>query len=60
MEYKVVSHWTIKGFEQEVQHHLKDGWRLEGNLVVLYDPVRPQVFYQAMTRDDVRSPESFG
>lgn len=62
MEYKIVSDWAIKGFEKEVQHHLEDGWRLAGNLVVVYDPGdRPQVlFYQAMTRGAAESPESFG
>ena len=61
MEYKVIWRVSMKDFEEEVNQALKDGWELEGNLVVYQrywtstgygtTELRSEPFYyQAMTR----------
>ena len=60
MEYKVVANRDPVAFEKEVEYYLEHGWRLAGNLVVEVSGNGNRTLYQAMTRGDVKSPESFG
>jgi hypothetical protein len=52
MEYTIVSGYQVANVVLEVNKHLKDGWKLCGNLVVGATPDRDGDLYaQAMTRD---------
>lgn len=46
MEYKILHHLSYNGLAGDVSHHLRQGWKLHGNLIIDNNQ-----FYQSVIKE---------
>jgi Domain of unknown function (DUF1737) len=53
MRYRVIEAKDVEGLEQDVNEHIRDGWRPLGGVCVVNSQANTYAwwFYQAMTRE---------
>jgi Domain of unknown function (DUF1737) len=53
MRYRLIEAKDVEGLEQDVNEHIRDGWRPLGGVCVVNSQANTYAwwFYQAMTRD---------